>query len=147
MCKGSQSAKKTYDAGVGENLGIGVTAHGLASFHPPGVPATECVACVQTGQVLSLGNIPTDLQTKFGIGATAVVTFIQTDDDTQDQVELENRKKISLHDLANRSITAYVGIKAPERVIDTSAAVAGLKSVADAAAKANVSQPRATVDA
>ena len=56
MCKPSQEAKKTFKAKPGADLRIGTAAGGLAAFHSPGVPATECVACVETGQVLTLSG-------------------------------------------------------------------------------------------
>jgi len=108
MCKASLEAKKVVKAVKGAMYGIGTGPLILAAIHPHGEDPKECVACTQTGDVLTLVNIPPDLQQQLGISNQKVVSFVQTDHNMQDMLKIDG-KIYSLSMFANKGIGVYFG--------------------------------------
>ncbi len=132
MCKGSAAARRWTNATQGQNLEIGMSAHGLASFHEKDTQVNQAVICVLDGTQITLKSIPLDLQKKHGIGAMALARFIDTGDDKQDFVQFANGIKAPLSDFADKGITAYVGVLDDVAPIDPAAGVEeGVGEIAD----------------
>ena len=109
MCKASQEAKQKMDAKQGETYGIGRAAGGLAAFHPVGTTAMECVACVESGETVTLSGIPLDIQMEHAIGATEVAKFHQTPHNVQDVLQV-GEKSFPLSLFSNRGVKVQVGV-------------------------------------
>ena len=82
---------------------------GSIGFASPGDPATP--VCVQCDTKVVLSDIPVELQRRYEIGATAEVTFAQTDAVSafgyRDGVRLANGRFVSLQQLPT-GVHAYV---------------------------------------
>lgn len=108
MCKASLWSKHHEMAKQGQTYGIGISDHGLPALHPTGKKATDCIACVPNRTILTLANIPSAIQTKYGLGDTATVAFVDTGDNKHDMLDIGG-KKVMLTEFANRGISALVG--------------------------------------
>ena len=110
MCKASLYAQHHTLAKEGETYAIGTSSHGLPAFHEPSVSPTSCIVCVTDGKLVSLGNIPSHLQTKHGIGESATATFVDTGDDRSDMLRLLTGRSVDLREFAGHGVTAYIGL-------------------------------------
>lgn len=111
MCKASLWAKHHEMARQGETHAIGISEHGLPALHPVGADPKQCITCVPDKTVLTLSNIPPDLQKKFGVGNSAVVAFVDTGDNKHDMLNVSGRQVV-LGEFADKGILAYVGVHA-----------------------------------
>lgn len=109
MCKASQEAKRSEGMNKGERYGIATAPGGLAAFSKYGQPVAECVACAQTGAVLTLMNIPLELQQQYQLKAREVVLFQQTGHNMQDQLTLKDGRQLSLSVFANKNVGVFFG--------------------------------------
>lgn len=128
MCKASIGAERTVDAVHGQTLGIGVSTHGLAAFHAPGVPATNCVVCVKDGTIITLSSIPPKLQLEFDVGERAVAMFIDKGDNKHDAIAFENGKEVRLYRFLNSGVYVYIGELAAGTEADMPALDIGITS-------------------
>lgn len=109
MCKASHYAETELELEDGKRYDISMGLFGLAFLTPVGQVADDCVACAKTGAVLTLLNIPIDLQQKFGLKSREVVHFVQTVNDYQDHVLFSNGNSLPLDLFANKNVGAYAG--------------------------------------
>ena len=110
MCKASIVAKSVITAVVGEMYGIGINPlHNFGVVHPIGQAPEDCVACVKNGQRLTLSEIPTELQTHFGINDTATATFIDEGDNNHDMLLFDNGNEAVLCVFGGMGVNVYVG--------------------------------------
>ena len=114
MCQGSRHAKKFENTEDGATLGIGkmrVDKSTIGAFHRLGQTTAQCVMCVKSGTKLTLGQIPLKLQTKFGIGATAIAEFKEGPWHQDDRLIFENGKDIPLAAFSGQEVSVFVGVK------------------------------------
>lgn len=142
MCNGSKAAKAKNDAKVGDVIGISTVGlhenHGrIGAFHATGQTTAQCVQCVQTGQKLTLSNIPSPMMRKFGFQRTEVATFNQAPVWHQDDqlVFDRNNATVGLKAFADQGVSVYVGVHEHDtgKVVDAieQAALAGAAAHGD----------------
>jgi hypothetical protein len=137
MCKASRLVKTTMKAAIGATYAIGTvglddaTSHRVGALHAVGKSVDDCVFCIETGQRVTLTGIPQVLQRKFGLGATAVATFNESEVYHRDDIlDFGDGKRFHLRAFEGQGIELYVGEKH-----DTGKAVASI--IADAAVAAS----------
>ncbi len=140
MCKASRLAKITANAVQGAAYAIGTiglddgTSAKVGALHAVGGSVNDCVFCIQTGQRVTLSNIPPLLQRKFALGATAIATFKESEVYHRDDIlDFGGGKRLHLRSFAGQDVELYVG-----EIHDTSKAVADI--IADAAAAASLAR-------
>jgi hypothetical protein len=116
MCGASKVAEHHDDAVSGTTLAIGqIGTHGggsLGAFHRPGQDPKACILYVQSGTMLTIGNISPRLQRKFDLEVTALAQFVETPEwHDDDRLVFENGKDVPLIAFADKGITAFVGVK------------------------------------
>jgi len=117
MCKYSALTKKTVDARPGQTLEIGTVDSSdvggqrkFGMFHEKGTPATACAVCVKDKTIITLTNIPADVQAEHRIGSQEVATLIDRNDRVQDMMFFHSTQiEEPLLAFADRGIQAYVG--------------------------------------
>lgn len=147
MCGGSRHAKKTVVAAQGASFAIGtIKTHGeepvkVGALHTEGETALQCTHCIQTGQILTLSNIPFALQQKYDIGVSAKCMFTENNWSLDDLVSFDNGRTAEFAEFADQGVTAYTG----ELVHDTKQTVDGIiASANEAAARSQHDQPAPT---
>lgn len=113
MCKASITAERVRDATVGERYKIGTSDHNLGAFHPVDESPRDCVVCAANGAVLTLTNVPADLQQKFDIGAETTAEFVDTGDNSHDELRFDNGLSAVLVEFADRDVLVEIGYGEP----------------------------------
>jgi hypothetical protein len=108
MCKASLWAVHHTIARVGETHSIGTSSHGLPALHPQGQDPKSCIVCVPDRTVLTLQNIPIELQKRYNVGSSATGMFRDTGDDQHDMLDIAGQRAY-LSEFANKGVTAFVG--------------------------------------
>ena len=124
MCKASRSVKAAMDAEKGRTYGIGIigidgdSSTRIGALHEIGKTTADCVHCVQTGEVLTLHNIPKHLQDKHGIGASAVVTFQESKDYHKDDIlDFGYGKRVQFREFADCDVQVFVGVNITDKTV------------------------------
>ncbi len=77
MCKGSVFADSTRDPEEHEPLRLSTGAHGIGTFHQPGVSPTDCATCLVTGDEVVLSPIPGELMEAYGLDSAEPAIMIE----------------------------------------------------------------------
>lgn len=115
MCKGSVIADYFVDATDGMELQISFAKYGMPVFHEPGIDPSSCVICVRDGTVVTLENIPIEVQRQYSIAGEVMATFKDTGDGDHDLITLVDGSAIALSEFAARGVNVYVGVRAINR--------------------------------